>query len=79
MNVLLLDIVDDKSIGSEDGKSRPGEDGKSFGFVGGKSFFFWVCGWQVLGLRMASPLGQRMASPGLKMASYQIGKHISVV
>ena len=38
MNVLLLDIVDGKSIGSEDGKSRPGEDGKSFGFVDGKSW-----------------------------------------
>ena len=48
MNVLLLDIVDGKSIGSEDGKSRPGEDGKSFGFVDGKSFFWG-------GLRMASP------------------------
>ncbi len=48
MNVLLLDILDGKSIGSEDGKSRLGEDGKSFRFVDGKSFFLG-------GLRMASP------------------------
>ena len=36
MDVLLLDIVDDKSIGSEDGKSRPCEDGKSL-FEDGES------------------------------------------
>ncbi len=59
MDVLVLESVDDKSIGSEDGKSRPGEDGKSFGFVDGKS---WLedgkSPARLFGLRMANPLAE---------------------
>ncbi len=73
---------DGKSFLFVDGKSWL-EDGKSpscfFGLRMASPFFVLRMASPLAEGRMASPLGHRQAGPGLKMASLQIGKHISVV